>query len=195
MEQKKDSVVLDILEENKSTIELPIRQKRKSSIYIQQKQQQQNRRRTRSFPVESTSRKTRTPQYTPEKKLTPPNQIKVKQTKTIKESKYVKKYNNHNSQEDNKDNIIKDSQDGKFDNIDIDYKEYPTQDTINWDLGCFKIPKDCLVYVTQMLIVGTVIGVSLYKLSSSSDRPEFWASLLSGSVGYILPNPSLKKKN
>lgn len=209
MEQKNDSIIIDIFDEknedknNKNSnsinsIELPtikrVYQKRKSSIYIPPPSHSlQHKRRTRSFPIESTSRKNRTPQYaTPEKKLTPPTKNKINQsnqTKTIKESKYIKKYNsNFSEHKENKEN-------NNIDNIEIDYREYPMQDNINWDLGCIKLPKDCLVYVSQMLIVGTVIGVSLYKLSATTDRPEFWASLLSGSVGYILPNPSLKRKN
>lgn len=200
MEQKNDSVIVDIFDEkidknNKNSIELPAikraHQKRKSTIYVPPPPQSlQPRRRTRSFPIESTSRKTRTPHYTtPEKKLTPPTKNKLNQTNTIKESKYIKKYNSrYDDHKESKEN-------NNIDNIEIDYKEYPMQDNINWDLGCIKLPKDCLVYVSQMLIVGTVIGVSLYKLSATSDRPEFWASLLSGSVGYILPNPSLKRKN
>ena len=66
-------------------------------------------------------------------------------------------------------------------------------DNINWNLGCFKMPKDCLVYTFQMIIISITVSVSLYNLSTSDEKLEFWASLLSGSVGYILPNPRLKK--
>jgi hypothetical protein len=144
-----------------------------------------SRRRTRSFPIESTSRKNiMSRKNTPEKKYTPPN--------TNRESQQKKIIPRLTETQRRKSQI---SQVLKQEKQEEEYKEeIITNDNINWDLGCIKIPKDCLVYVSQMLIVSCVIGVSLYNISTSDQRLEFWASLLSGSVGYILPNPTLKKK-
>ena len=51
---------------------------------------------------------------------------------------------------------------------------------------------DVILFVAQVVIVYIVICVSLYNLTRGSDLKELWISLLSSSVGYILPSPMLK---
>ena len=74
----------------------------------------------------------------------------------------------------------------------------PTPKTKNeienqWDLGCFKLDKRCVVYFSQMIILSMCIGVSLYQVSTKEENRDFWVSLLSTSVGIILPQPKFKK--
>ena len=70
----------------------------------------------------------------------------------------------------------------------------PRDDDVNWNFSCFKLPRECVVYTAQVSILSVVIAVSLYNLTTSDERLEFWSSLLSGSIGYLMPNPSMKKK-
>lgn len=49
------------------------------------------------------------------------------------------------------------------------------------------------VYCSQLIVVLVVISASIYNLSVGDSRKDLWISLLSSSVGYILPNPSLPK--
>jgi hypothetical protein len=60
--------------------------------------------------------------------------------------------------------------------------------------SCLKFPVHCVKYMIQMTILSTCIGVSLYKIATGGDtNRDIWISLLSSSIGVILPSPSLKK--
>lgn len=65
-----------------------------------------------------------------------------------------------------------------------------------WSTVCGKIPKEEIVYFSQILIIFCVVVTCLVNLSiNQGDKDSLWASLLSASVGYLLPNPKIKKKN
>jgi hypothetical protein len=50
------------------------------------------------------------------------------------------------------------------------------------------------VFVTQVIIVYVVILCSLLNLTFYPGvRQELWITLLSSSIGYLLPSPSIKK--
>ena len=63
-----------------------------------------------------------------------------------------------------------------------------------WSTLCGKIQKEQVIYTCQILIVFTVIIVCLVNLTVCDAHPSLWASILSGSVGYILPAPKIRKK-
>ena len=48
------------------------------------------------------------------------------------------------------------------------------------------------LYTIQILVICTVISVSVFKLFTPENDSRFWGSLLSGSVGYIIPAPNPK---
>ena len=55
----------------------------------------------------------------------------------------------------------------------------PTPKTKNkldneWDLGCFKLDKRCVVYFSQMIILSMCIGVSLFQVSTKEENRDFW---------------------
>ena len=195
-EQKTDDVILTIHDENKNdehynnqdSIEMTTQKEKAHYKVVHTHTKNPNiprpRRKTRSFPIESkNNRKNSTEQNTPNK-LTPP-------------SSYEK--NQRNDRSENIQNKTKARKNNTNNNTFREQKEMKDEmteclDEIHWDLGCIRIPKDCIVYFSQMIIIGCVISVSLYKLSTENEKLEFWASLLSGSVGYILPQPTLKKK-
>lgn len=176
---KKETLEMSEVNNNKQVHYKVVHKQRNNSSYAPRP-----RRKTRSFPIENKTRKN-TLEASRHSEKTPQNGNGTPPTKSKK----------NNDQEQNKktQNIVKFSNTMKDESKETsDISEY--EDQIHWDLGCIRVPKDCIVYFSQMIIIGCVISVSLYKLSTENDRLEFWASLLSGSVGYILPQPTLKKK-
>ncbi len=63
-----------------------------------------------------------------------------------------------------------------------------------WSTFCGKIQKEQVIYFCQIFIVYTVIVVCLANLCLNGVQHSLWASILSGSVGYILPAPKIRKK-
>ena len=53
---------------------------------------------------------------------------------------------------------------------------------------------DIIAFLFQVVAVYIVIVISLLNLTRGSDNKELWVSLLSSSVGYLLPTPILTKK-
>lgn len=67
-------------------------------------------------------------------------------------------------------------------------------DNNKWDCCCVALDKNCIVYFTQMFILLIVICVSLYKLVDGDPiSRDLFISLLSSSIGIIIPNPKLSK--
>ena len=62
-----------------------------------------------------------------------------------------------------------------------------------WHIFGTECPKEEIVFLCQVIIVYTVIVVSIYNLTVAHDDPTLWTALLSSSLGYLLPNPSLKR--
>ena len=54
---------------------------------------------------------------------------------------------------------------------------------------------DIIAFLFQVVAVYIVIVISLLNLTRGSDNKELWVSLLSSSVGYLLPTPILTKKH
>ena len=52
---------------------------------------------------------------------------------------------------------------------------------------------DIVLFGAQVLVIYIVVSISLYNLSQNNDNKELWISLLSSSVGYLLPSPILNK--
>ena len=56
----------------------------------------------------------------------------------------------------------------------------------------FSRPKAELVFVTQIVIVVIIIVAAIVNLALDRSPRELWLSLLSVSIGYIIPSPSMK---
>ena len=54
--------------------------------------------------------------------------------------------------------------------------------------------KSLVKYSCQMIILAIVIIASIVNLSLNRDEKGIWLLLLCSSLGYILQNPSIKKK-
>ena len=63
-----------------------------------------------------------------------------------------------------------------------------------WNVLGSRLPKSEIVYFCQMIVVYAIITTSIVNLSIQSDKAELWISLLSSSIGYVLPSPQLDSK-
>ena len=63
-------------------------------------------------------------------------------------------------------------------------------DANGWHIFGRECPKEEIVFLCQVIILYTVIVVSIYNLTVAHDDST---ALLSSSLGYLLPNPSLKR--
>ena len=64
-----------------------------------------------------------------------------------------------------------------------------------WHLFDTECPKEEIVLFCQVIILYTVIVVSIYNLTVGHGVSTLWTALLSSSLGYLLPNPSLKRED
>ena len=64
-----------------------------------------------------------------------------------------------------------------------------------WHLFGTEFPREEIVFFCQVIILYTVIVVSIYNLTVGHDDSTLWNALLSSSLGYLLPNPSLKRED
>lgn len=65
----------------------------------------------------------------------------------------------------------------------------------SWKLCGTNFPRSEIVFLTQMLLIYTVVITALVNLTLGSKQHELWIILLSSCLGYVLPNPSIKKKH
>ena len=63
-----------------------------------------------------------------------------------------------------------------------------------WTVFGQSIPKAEIVFFAQIFVLYTVIAFSIYNLSTERGDSNLWTALLSSSLGYMLPNPTLKHK-
>ena len=56
------------------------------------------------------------------------------------------------------------------------------------------VPKSEIVFFCQIIILYTVILTSTYNLTKGNGDSNLWTALLSSSLGYLLPHPTIKKK-
>ena len=62
-----------------------------------------------------------------------------------------------------------------------------------WHIFGRECPQEEIVFLCQVIILYTVIVVSIYNLIVAHDDSTLWTALLSSSLAYLLPNPSLKR--
>ena len=63
-----------------------------------------------------------------------------------------------------------------------------------WNTTCGKFPKAEVVYFCQVVIIIIVVIACIVNLSiGTNNKDSLWASLLSASVGYLLPSPRIRK--
>lgn len=74
-------------------------------------------------------------------------------------------------------------------------EEGSTSTSGRWSFGKQKVPKSEIVFITQALVIFTVIIACIYNLSKT-ERPNetLWSTLLASCLGYMLPAPYIKKQ-
>ena len=63
-----------------------------------------------------------------------------------------------------------------------------------WQLCGRGVPKSEIVFFCQVIILYTVILTSIYNLTKENGDSNLWTALLSSSLGYLLPHPTIKRK-
>ena len=63
--------------------------------------------------------------------------------------------------------------------------------TVNMSLVC---PASAITYAVQLIMVLCIVVTALVNLSLEDTHKDVWLVLLSSSLGFIFPNPTLKKK-
>ena len=64
-----------------------------------------------------------------------------------------------------------------------------------WHIFGTECPKEEIMFLCQVVILYTVIVVSIYNLTVGNGDSTLWTALLIRSLGYLLPNPSLKRED
>ena len=68
-----------------------------------------------------------------------------------------------------------------------------TDSNSTWPVCWQKIPKEEVIYFTQVLLIYIVVVACLVNLSLEFGTQSLWSSLLSGCLGYLLPNPTIAR--
>ena len=61
----------------------------------------------------------------------------------------------------------------------------------NWPIFGFKFPRSEVVFFSQVILIYIVVITAVVNISLGS-KDLLWSHLLVGSVGFLLPNPSIK---
>jgi len=66
-----------------------------------------------------------------------------------------------------------------------------TTEVKTWKLFSKKLPRNKIIYFTQIVLIYIVATTSLVNLSIGNENQALWSSLLSACIGYALPAPQL----
>ena len=65
----------------------------------------------------------------------------------------------------------------------------------SWNVFGSSLPKSEIVFFTQVVLIYIVVITSIVNLTVFKESDgKLWTALLSSSFGYLLPNPTLKKR-
>ena len=64
-----------------------------------------------------------------------------------------------------------------------------------WIVCWQEVPRREVIFFVQVIILYIVICVSLANLTLKIGNQTLWSSLLAGSLGYLLPSPTIRDKN
>ena len=81
--------------------------------------------------------------------------------------------------------------------VENDFATCSVEDVVDtsdaWHIFGTECPKGEIVFLCQVVVLYTVIVVSIYNLTIGHGDSTLWTALLSSSLGYLLPNPSMKR--
>ena len=64
-----------------------------------------------------------------------------------------------------------------------------------WNVLGREFPRGEIVFFGQLFIITIVVIAAVYNLSVDCGDSTMWVTLLSACLGYVLPNPSIPKRN
>ncbi len=64
--------------------------------------------------------------------------------------------------------------------------------SVPWKVCGSGVPKSELVFFSQVVILCVVVCMCLFNLTTGRGDSNLWSALLSGSLRYLLPNPTIK---
>ena len=64
----------------------------------------------------------------------------------------------------------------------------------SWRFFKWKSPRSEVVFFAQVLLVYIVVITSVVNLTLGNSDSKLWTALLTGHIGYLLPNPKLEKR-
>ncbi len=70
-----------------------------------------------------------------------------------------------------------------------------SSNSTRWNVFGQRLPRSEIVFFVQVILVFTVVIVSLWNITRKHPDSQLWIALLSSSVGYLLPSPTLNSKN
>lgn len=70
-------------------------------------------------------------------------------------------------------------------------EEGSSEGSHKWHFCGQKFPKSEIVFFVQVILVYIVVITSIVNLTLGSQDNKLWISLLSSSIGYLLPNPKI----
>ena len=91
-------------------------------------------------------------------------------------------------QEEEQENVV-----AAEDSTDAQNAEDSSSSSTPWHLFGTVCPKEEIVFLCQVLVLFTVIMLSIYNLTTGHENSNLWTALLSSSLGYLLPNPTLRR--
>ena len=56
-----------------------------------------------------------------------------------------------------------------------------------------RVPRAEIQYFCQIVLILSVVFASIYNLTLQQGDQQLWTALMSSCMGYLLPNPSIKK--
>jgi hypothetical protein len=63
-----------------------------------------------------------------------------------------------------------------------------------WGFNGHSVSKPLVVYISQVVLVYIVVITGIVNLSTGAENQNLWIILLSSSIGYLLPSPSVKNE-
>ncbi len=75
-----------------------------------------------------------------------------------------------------------------------DLEQQPEGDDRQWEFCCSHSSRECVKYISQMVIAGSILVFSFIQLSISDKDRDVYISLVSFIIGLVFPNPSLTKR-
>jgi hypothetical protein len=79
--------------------------------------------------------------------------------------------------------------------MDVKSVSCPSSIGDKWSTVCGKFSKEEVIYFTQVTALYIIIITCLFNLSLRNGTDTVWATLLSGSIGCLLPAPNIRKRN